>query len=86
MIRHSDPGAQYISIEFGHRCRDADVRRSMGSVGDAYDKAMCERVSAPLECEQLRQVQSSARLRSLREYLGRPAIDAQLIILGPMFF
>jgi transposase InsO family protein len=35
VIHHSDQGSQYTSIEFGHRCRDAGVRPSMGSVGNA---------------------------------------------------
>jgi len=35
VIHHSDQGSQYTSIEFGHRCRAAGVRPSMGSVGDA---------------------------------------------------
>ena len=35
------------------RCRDAGVRPSMGSVGDAYDNAMCESFFATLECELL---------------------------------
>jgi hypothetical protein len=35
VIHHSDQGSQYTSIEFGQRCRDAGVRPSMGSVGDA---------------------------------------------------
>ena len=39
VIHHSDQGSQYASIEFGHRCREAGVRPSMGSVGDAYDNA-----------------------------------------------
>jgi putative transposase len=42
VIHHSDQGSQYTSIEFGHRCREAGVRPSTGSVGDAYDNAMCE--------------------------------------------
>ena len=33
VIHHSDQGSQYTSIEFGHRCREAGVRPSMGSVG-----------------------------------------------------
>ena len=37
VIHHSDQGSQYTSIEFGHRCREAGVRLSMGSLGDAYD-------------------------------------------------
>ena len=53
VIHHSDQGSQYTSIEFGHRCRDAGVRPSMGSVGDAYDNAMCESFFATLECELL---------------------------------
>jgi len=46
-------GAAYTSIEFGHRCREAGVRPSMGSVGDAYDNAMCESFFTTLECELL---------------------------------
>src|SRR4051794_15035011 len=50
----SDQGSsQYTSIEFGHCCRDAGVRPSMGSVGDAYDNAMCESFFAALEYELL---------------------------------
>jgi hypothetical protein len=37
----------------GGRCREAGVRPSMGSVGDAYDNAMCESFFATLECELL---------------------------------
>jgi putative transposase len=53
VIHHSDQGSQYTSIEFGHRCREAGVRPSMGSVGDAFDNAMCESFFATLECELL---------------------------------
>jgi putative transposase len=53
VIHHSDQGSQYTSIEFGRRCRDVGVRPSMGSVGDAYDNAMCESFFATLECELL---------------------------------
>ena len=35
------------------RCREFGVRPSMGSVGDAYDNAMCESFFATLECELL---------------------------------
>jgi putative transposase len=44
---------QYTSLAFGGRCREAGVRPSMGSVGDAYDNAMCESFFATLECELL---------------------------------
>jgi putative transposase len=42
-ILHSDQGSQFTSLAFGNRCREAGVRPSMGSVGDAYD---CEYVAA----------------------------------------
>ena len=53
VVHHSDQGAQYMSWAFGERCRKAGVRRSTGSVGDAYDNAMCESFFATLECELL---------------------------------
>jgi len=53
VIHHSDHGCQYTSIAFGRRCREAGVRPSMGSVGDAYDNALCESFFATLECELL---------------------------------
>jgi len=55
VIHHSDQGTQYTSIEFGKRCREADVRTSMGTVGDCYDNALCESFFASLECELLDQ-------------------------------
>ena len=53
VIHHSDQGSQYTSIAFGKRCRQADVRPSMGSVGDCFDNALCESFFASLECELL---------------------------------
>ena len=53
VIHHSDQGTQYTSIAFGLRCKEARVRPSMGSVGDAYDNAMCESFFATLESELL---------------------------------
>jgi putative transposase len=53
VIHHSDQGSQYTSLAFGKRCKEAGVRSSMGSVGDAYDNAMCESFFATLECELL---------------------------------
>ena len=46
VVHHSDQGSQYTSIEFGKRCREAGVRPSMGSVGDAYD-TQWRRASSP---------------------------------------
>jgi putative transposase len=56
VIHHSDHGCQYTAVAFGSRCRDAGVRPSMGSVGDAYDNALCESFFATLECELLDRV------------------------------
>jgi len=53
VIHHSDQGCQYTSLAFGRRCQEAGVRPSMGSVGDAYDNALCESFFATLECELL---------------------------------
>ena len=50
VIHNSDQGSQYTSLAFGKRCREAGVRPSMGSVGDAYDNAMAESFFATLEC------------------------------------
>ena len=40
-----------LYIAFGLRCKEASVRPSMGSVGDAYDNAMSESFFASLETE-----------------------------------
>lgn len=53
VVHHSDQGSQYTSIAFGARCTEAGVRPSTGSVGDAYDNALCESFFATLECELL---------------------------------
>ncbi len=53
VIHHSDQGSQYTSIAFGNRCKKANVRPSMGSVGDCFDNAMAESFFATLECELL---------------------------------
>ena len=53
VIHHSDHGTQYTSVAFGQRCRQAGVIPSMGSVGDAFDNALCESFFASLECELL---------------------------------
>ena len=53
--------AQYTSLAFGGRCRETGVRPSMGSVGDAYDNAMCESLFATLECELLERRQFASQ-------------------------
>ncbi len=53
VIHHSDHGCQYTAIAYGQRCLAFGVRPSMGSVGDAYDNALCESFFATVECELL---------------------------------
>ncbi|MFC2998257.1 IS3 family transposase [Falsiroseomonas tokyonensis] len=65
VVHHSDQGSQYTSVAFGLRCKEAGVRPSTGSVGDAYDNAMAEAFFATLECELLdrRSFRSQAEAR-----------------------
>jgi putative transposase len=53
VIHHSDHGCQYTAIAYGQRGLAFGVRPSMGSVGDAYDNALCESFFATVECELL---------------------------------
>jgi len=53
VVHHSDRGAQYTSLTFSRRCRDAGVAPSMGSIGDAYDNALAESFFASLKTELL---------------------------------
>lgn len=53
VIHHSDQGCQYTSVAFGSRCKELNVRPSMGTVGDAYDNAMAESFFSLLESELL---------------------------------
>jgi putative transposase len=53
VTHHSDQGSQCTSLALGNRCKEAGVRPSMRSVGDAYDNAMGESFFATLECEPL---------------------------------
>ena len=50
LVHHSEP-AQYTSLAFGRRLREARITPSMGSVGDAYDNALAESFFATLETE-----------------------------------
>jgi putative transposase len=53
VMHHSDQGSPYTSVAFGNRCHQRQIRVSMGSVGEGYDKARCERFFATLACEWL---------------------------------
>ncbi len=60
----------YTSLAFGKRCREAGVVQSMGSVGDAYDNAMCESFFATLECELLDRSRFPTPADARREVFG----------------
>jgi len=51
VLRRLVEPAQYTSIAFGLRCREAGIVQSMGSTGDCYDNAMAESFFASLETE-----------------------------------
>jgi putative transposase len=53
VVHQSDQGTQYTSIAFGGRCKEGDVRPSMGLAGDCFDNALCDSFFATLECELL---------------------------------
>jgi putative transposase len=59
--------AQYTSIAFGRRCREAGVQPSMGSAGDCFNNAMCESVFATLECELLARTPFATHEQARRE-------------------
>ena len=62
--RPVEPG-QYTSLALGMQCREAGVRPSTGSVGDAYDNALAEAFFATLDCALLdrRRFRSQAEAR-----------------------
>ena len=53
VVQHSNHGSQDTSIVFGKGCTKAGVTKSMESIGDCFDNAMCESFNATLECELL---------------------------------
>lgn len=60
-VHHSDHGCQYTSWAFGHRLREAGLRGSMGTVGDALDNALAESFFASLQTELLDRKQWATR-------------------------
>jgi putative transposase len=49
VLRRPVESTQYTALAFGRRCQEGGVRPSRGSVGDAYDNALCESFFATLE-------------------------------------
>ena len=53
VLRRPVESAQYTSLTYGRRIREAGLVQSMGSRGDCFDNAMAESFFATLECELL---------------------------------
>ena len=45
MLRRPLESAQYVSIRYTERLRDAGIEPSVGSVGDSYDNALAETIN-----------------------------------------
>ena len=56
--------AQYTSLAFGRRLREAGLGASMGSVGDCYDNAVTESFFATLQCELLDRTRFATRTQA----------------------
>ena len=61
VVFHSDHGTQYTALAVAARCDQADILRSMGTVGDCYDNALAESLFATVECELLQRVRLTNR-------------------------
>lgn len=53
-IHHSDAGSQYTSVRFGETLLLAGMIPSIGTVGDAYDNALCETIIGLYKTECIR--------------------------------
>ena len=45
LIHHSDRGSQYVSLKYSTALAEAEIRPSVGTVGDSYDNALAETVN-----------------------------------------
>lgn len=51
LIHHSDRGAQYVSIRYTQRLKEAGIEPSVGSRGDSYDNAPAETINGLYKTE-----------------------------------
>lgn len=54
LIHHSDRGGQYLSIRYTERLSEANIKASVGSVGDYYDNALAETINGLYKTEVIR--------------------------------
>ena len=90
LIHHSDQGAQYVSLTFGQKARDAGVAVSMGSRGDCYDNAVAESFFATIKKELVhrhpwptRRELSSAVFEYIEAFYNRQRRHSTLDYLSP---
>lgn len=51
LIHHNDKGSQYTSIDFQSLLKSAEVKSSIGTVGDSYDNALAETINGIYKTE-----------------------------------
>lgn len=50
-MHHSDRGSQYVSWKYSTALAEAEIRPSVGTVGDSYDNALAETVNGLYKAE-----------------------------------
>lgn len=50
-MRHSDKGAQYLSIRYSEWLAEAGIEPAVGSKGDSYDNALAETINGLYKAE-----------------------------------
>lgn len=51
LIRHSDRGAQYVSIRYSEKLAEAGIEPSVDSRGDSYNNALTEAINGLYKAE-----------------------------------
>ena len=61
LIHHSDRGSQYVSLKYSTALAEAEIRPSVGTVGDSYDNALAESTNGALKVELVNRTQYPTR-------------------------